>query len=242
MQNQMSKYFFLIGFAIIILPSTGISQSRNEIRAGRQEIRHNRRIIKRDVKEVEAFQDYLLEMKQCFDAQDQRAWDALTDDMLFAMHREIRQGEEAMEWHRRELQDSEAEVAEEQRELRHDRRDKQWTNDDRRDDRRDMRRDRRNLRDDRRDRRDDRRDLKNQQERTTEEAKIAQLFDKQRRTLPSNEAAYQQIANTAEDFLMMMKADAEANQHEQREDMKERREDRRERRDDRRESKEWRRG
>lgn len=194
--------------------------------------------LERDIKELEAFNIELRNMKKAVSKKDQVEVDRITSELIKAMEREVGQSEIKAKKARREISQSSAEVRSDRRENEDNLEDSRRTRYDRRDDQRDAARDRANTRDDMRDRRDDIADFKRQIAIAEQQKKLLSTLKVYDYTIEDIErdaykAKKQDIKTKYKSFIALLKEDIEMTKRELAEDSRERREDSRERRDDR---------
>lgn len=226
----MKNLFFLLAVAAFFLPAfthAQVVQNTKEGTQNRVQIAANKSMIQRDTREIADFQMLIDRMDEALRDGDVASIQAMKQDILLAMKREIQQGEALVAQDYREVGQSKQEVRSDRLELHADRVDRALRNGDGVDDRVDTRRDRRDKRDDQRDVRNDQFDLNAQKARTSRQKVILE-------TLTShNFGTADAKMGLVREFKNIMKADLNALEKELAEDHREVREDRRERRDDR---------
>ena len=198
--------------------------------------------LERDIKEVAAFKADLANIETAWKAGDANKVNAIKNQLVASMKREIEQSENKLKQDKHEVKESNSEIRSDNREIRRDRDDIRDRNDgpDRRDDARDLARDKVDRRDDVRDRNDDVRDANAQAARLANQKQIYETLKAYHfanlGTASNEEARNKKALMNA--FLVTMENDLKATRAELGEDVGELREDRRETRDDRRERRE----
>lgn len=222
---------------VLVLILTGITlqaQNAKEAIQNTKQIVEGKKMLERDIKELEKFKAKIVLFNTAFDAKNSEEANTLKKSIVSDMLREVEQSGVKAKQARREIAQSSAEVRSDRRENRDNREDSKRGRFDRRDDKRDAARDRANTRDDMRDRRDDVRDFEMQIQRAETQANILKKL--KTFNFSFNESDYEtSLVNKKliSDFIVTMKQDIEATKRELAEDNRERKEDRRERVDDR---------
>ncbi|MBO6607940.1 hypothetical protein [Psychroserpens sp.] len=233
MKISIKLFIMTLGLSFI-----GQAQNVKEGIQNTRQIRESKKNLERDIKELEAFNIELRNMKKAVSKKDQVEVDRITSELIKAMEREVGQSEIKAKKARREISQSSAEVRSDRRENEDNREDSRRTRYDRRDDQRDAARDRANTRDDMRDRRDDIADFKRQIAIAEQQKKLLSTLKVYDYTIEDIErdaykAKKQDIKTKYKSFIALLKEDIEMTKRELAEDSRERREDSRERRDDR---------
>ncbi len=204
------------------------AQNAKEAIQNTKQIITGKKMLERDIKELQAFKIKLQLFNDAFEIKDIEKVASLKSSILLDMIREVEQSGEKAKMARREIAQSSAELRSDRRENRRNKEDSKKSRYDRRDDQKDEARDRANTRDDRRDKRDDKRDFQQQIDRAEQQATILKALK------TFNFSFDESLANKKliTDFLATLQQDIEATKRELAEDKREQREDRRERRDD----------
>ncbi|GAA4268335.1 hypothetical protein [Hyunsoonleella aestuarii] len=232
--KKLVKLIVLLFFASIV----SNAQNAKEAIQNTKQIIEGKKMLDRDIKELETFNTKFKILKSAVNGDDQDEVDRLKEDLIKDMAREVEQSGVKAKMAHKEIAQSSAEIRSDRREIRRDKEDSKRGRYDRRDDEKDLARDRANKRDDQRDRRDDIRDFQQQIDRAKKQAELLKLLREQSFSLKyqTKEAFAERkkfVKTTFLSFRDTMKADIAATKRELAEDNRERREDRRERVDDR---------
>ena len=235
---KISKAILSISFAMTALIA---SAQRNLVERAddRKDIAVDKAQRERDEKEIVAFKADLALIENAWRAGDANKVNALKNQLVAAMKREIEQSENKLRQDNKEIREDNAEIRSDNREIRRDRVDSRRGNDVA-DDARDKARDKANRRDDVADKMDDKNDRNEQAGRLARQKNIyetlkAYHFANLGEFSVGEAATKRMLAN---EFLETMERDLAETREEVREDKGELREDRRETRDDRRERRE----
>jgi len=235
---KISKTILSISFAMTALIA---SAQRNLVERAddRKDIAVDKAQRERDEKEIAAFRADLALIENAWRAGDANKVNALKNQLVAAMKREIEQSENKLRQDNKEIREDNAEIRSDNREIRRDRVDSRRGNDVA-DDARDKARDKANRRDDVADKMDDKNDRNEQAGRLARQKNIyetlkAYHFANLGEFSVGEAATKRMLAN---EFLETMERDLAETREEVREDKGELREDRRETRDDRRERRE----
>jgi hypothetical protein len=205
----------------------------------RKDLAVDRAQKERDQKEIAAFQSDLAGIETAWKSGDANKVNALKNQLVAAMKREIEQSENKLSQDKKEVREDNAEIRSDNREIRRDRRDSR-VGVDVRDDARDKARDKADRRDDIRDKADDVNDKNEQAGRLARQKNIYETLKAYHFAnlgeFSKGEAATKRML--ANEFLETMQRDLAETYEEISEDKRELREDRRETRDDRRERRE----
>jgi hypothetical protein len=235
---KISKTILIISFSMIALFANA---QRNHVERtdDRNEIAIDKAQRERDEKEIASFKADLVQIETAWKSGDANKVNALKNQLVAAMKREIEQSENKLVLDRKEIREDNSEIRSDNREIRQDRRDSR-TGIDVRDDARDKTRDKADRRDDIRDKADDVYDKNEQAGRLARQKNIYKTLKTYHfATLgefSKGEAATKRMLAT--EFLETMQRDLSETYEEISEDKRELREDRRETRDDRRERRE----
>ncbi|WP_160114668.1 hypothetical protein [Aquimarina sp. AU474] len=223
----------LLVLALLISCSANAQNAKEAIQNTKQ-ITEGRRNLERDTKELQEIKLKITLFKKAFDEQNSVKTNALKQDIITDMYREVGQSQVKGKQARIEIAQSSAEIRSDRREVRRNRDDTNNSRYDRHDDKRDMARDQVNKRDDQRDRRDDIRDFEAQIARAERQASILKTLKTFNFSFDS-EMLKKSILHKKliHEFVKILEDDIEATKRELAEDNRERREDRRERFDDR---------
>ena len=235
---KISKAILSISFAMTALIA---SAQRNLVERAddRKDIAVDKAQRERDEKEIAAFRADLALIENAWRAGDANKVNALKNQLVAAMKREIEQSENKLRQDNKEIREDNAEIRSDNREIRRDRVDSRRGNDVA-DDARDKARDKANRRDDVADKMDDKNDRNEQAGRLARQKNIYETlkvyhFANLGEFSVGEAATKRMLAN---EFLKTMERDLAETREEVREDKGELREDRRETRDDRRERRE----
>jgi hypothetical protein len=235
---KISKAILSISFAMTALIA---SAQRNLVERAddRKDIAVDKAQRERDEKEIAAFRADLALIENAWRTGDANKVNALKNQLVAAMKREIEQSENKLRQDNKEIREDNAEIRSDNREIRRDRVDSRRGNDVA-DDARDKARDKANRRDDVADKMDDKNDRNEQAGRLARQKNIyatlkAYHFANLGEFSVGEAATKRMLAN---EFLETMERDLAETREEVREDKGELREDRRETRDDRRERRE----
>jgi hypothetical protein len=235
---KISKTILSLIFAMTALI---VSAQRNLVERAddRNDIAVDRAQKERDQKEIVAFRADLTAIEAAWKAGDANKVNALKNQLVAAMKREIEQSENKLAQDRKEVRENNAEIRSDNCEIRRDNRDSR-VGVDARDDARDKARDKADRRDDIRDKGDDVNDKNEQAGRLARQKNIFETLKAYHFAnlgeFSKGEAATKRML--VNEFLETMQRDLAETYEEISEDKRELREDRRETRDDRRERRE----
>jgi hypothetical protein len=235
---KITKTILSLSFAMTSLIA---SAQRNLVERAddRKDIAVDKAQRERDEKEIAAFKADLVLIENAWRAGDANKVNALKNQLVAAMKREIEQSENKLRQDNKEIREDNKEIRSDNREIRRDNVDSR-RGIDVADDARDKARDKANRRDDVADKRDDVSDRNEQAGRLARQKNIyetlkAYHFANLGEFSVGEAATKRMLAN---EFLTTMERDLAETREEVREDKGELREDRRETRDDRRERRE----
>lgn len=236
----MKKANLILALAALLLGGTANAQRNVVERADdRKDLAVDKGQRERDEKEIAAFKADLTAIEIAWKAGDANKVNAIKNQLVAAMKREIEQSENKAKQDNREVKESNSEIRSDNREIRGDRKDSRH-GDDRADDARDKARDKADRRDDVRDRNDDLRDRNEQVARLARQKNIYETLKAYHFANLGDASAGEAGTKKAlmNEFLQTMERDLAETREEIVEDKKEIREDRRETRDDHRERRE----
>jgi len=236
----MKNTNLILALAALLLGGT-VNAQRNVIERSddRKDLAVDKAQRERDEKEIAAFNSHLTAIEVAWKGGDANNVNALKNQLVAAMKREIEQSENKAKQDNREIRESNSEIRSDNREIRGDRKDSRHGND-RADDARDKARDKVDRRDDVRDKNDDVRDRNEQVARLARQKNIYETLKAYNFANLGDASASEAGTKKAlmNEFLQTMEKDLAETREEVGEDKKELHEDRKETRDDRRERRE----
>ena len=227
MKQSIKLTLLAIGFGLVIN-----AQNAKEGIQNTKQILEGKKMLERDVKELQAMNVKFQLFNKAFESKDSGQANEIKVSLMADMVREAKQSEEKAKMARQEITQSSSEIRTDRREIQEDRDDSNRGRYDYHDDKQDMSRDHTNKRDDKRDRRDDINDFNLQIARAESQATILKSIKSYNFNFENVDTSLvnKKLIN---DFFTTMKQDIEATKKELGEDSRESREDGRERRDDR---------
>lgn len=227
MKQSMKLLLLIMSFGVI-----ANAQNAKEGIQNTKQILEGKKMLERDMKELQAMNVKYDLFKAAFDAKDSGKANEIKLSLMNDMIREAKQSEEKAKMARKEVAQSSSEIRSDRREIQQNKDDSKRGRYDHHDDKQDMARDQANKRDDKRDRRDDINDFNLQIARAESQATILKSIKSYNFNFDNVDTS---LVNKKllDDFFTTMKQDIEATKIEIGEDTRESREDGRERRDDR---------